>query len=132
MENSILFYDGVCGFCNQSVQLVLKWSKNKKLLFATLQGKKAEEFKNKFQNFPKDLKYIVYFHQNKLYFGAQGFFEIARDFKYPYKIFSLFRYLPNFMSDFFYNLIALNRYKIFGKVEACFLPPYEDRVRFVD
>ncbi len=132
MDKSILFYDGECGFCNKSVQLVLKWSKNKSLYFATLQGESAAVFKQKFNSFPKDLKHIVYHHQNKLYFGAIGFFQIAKDFKYPYKLLSVLGYLPDFLTNFFYNIIAQNRYKIFGKVDACFLPDVEDRVRFID
>jgi predicted DCC family thiol-disulfide oxidoreductase YuxK len=132
MNKSILFYDGECGFCNKSVQLVLKWSKNKTLYFATLQGDTALDFKQKFSSFPNDLQHIVYHHQNKLYFGAKGFFEISKDFKYPYKLLSVLRFLPDFLTNFFYNIIAQNRYKIFGKVDACFLPDIEDRVRFID
>lgn len=132
MINSILFYDGECGFCNKSVQLVLKWSKNKSLNFATLQGETAKFYKQKFSSFPKDLKHIVYHHKNKLYFGAKGFFEIAKDFKYPYKLLNLLGYLPNFLTDFFYSLIAQNRYKFFGKIDTCFLPDKIDRIRFLN
>jgi|JI7StandDraft_1071085.scaffolds.fasta_scaffold120979_2 predicted DCC family thiol-disulfide oxidoreductase YuxK len=132
MDKSILFYDGECGFCNKSVQLVLKWSKNKSLYFATLQGETALDFKKKFSSFPKDLQHIVYHHKNKLYFGAKGFFQIAKDFKYPYKLLSVLGYLPNFLTNLCYSLIAQNRYKFFGKLDACVLPDKKDRIRFLN
>lgn len=130
-QANLLFYDGTCGFCHKSVQLVLKWSKDTTLLFATLQGEKAEEFKQIHPNFPKDLDHIVYHEQGQLYFGAEGFFKLAKHFEFPYIILSVFRFLPKKITQFTYSIIAQNRYKLFGKAASCALPPLKDRKRFI-
>ena len=42
-----------------------------------------------------------------------------------------FRFLPAWFTDFFYGIIANVRYRVFGKYEACPLPPAEHRARFL-
>jgi len=39
--------------------------------------------------------------------------------------------LPRPIRDWLYSLIAKNRYKIFGRTEACYIPTPEKRDRFV-
>ena len=40
--------------------------------------------------------------------------------------------VPRPLRDYFYDLFARNRYKFFGKYDACMLPPPEVRSRFLD
>jgi predicted DCC family thiol-disulfide oxidoreductase YuxK len=133
-DRSILFYDGACGFCHKVIKISNKWLKNDNVKFATLQGKKATELKNKFHNFPKKIDSIVFysFDQDKIYLAANGFFELAKNFKYPWKLFSFFRIIPGFISNFIYNMIASNRYKLFGKKDICELPNNRFKERFLD
>ena len=39
--------------------------------------------------------------------------------------------LPRSIRDWLYSLIAKNRYKVFGRTETCYVPPPENRDRFV-
>ena len=42
MENkNIVYFDGVCGFCNSSVDFAIRQDKKNKLLFTPLQGETA-------------------------------------------------------------------------------------------
>jgi len=40
--------------------------------------------------------------------------------------------LPKPLRDAIYNLVAQNRYRIFGKYEACFVPGAELRARVIE
>jgi predicted DCC family thiol-disulfide oxidoreductase YuxK len=40
--------------------------------------------------------------------------------------------VPRFMRDGVYNLVAKNRYRIFGKYDACLVPDAELRARVIE
>ena len=44
----------------------------------------------------------------------------------------LFMVVPGFIRNGVYNIIAKNRYKWFGKQDACWLPTVELKSRFLD
>jgi len=41
------------------------------------------------------------------------------------------RHAPRWLRDPAYDLIARNRYRIFGRTDACMVPTAEDRARFI-
>ena len=42
--SKILFYDGDCGFCNKSVQFVLKYENRSEIYFSALQSDFSRDF----------------------------------------------------------------------------------------
>jgi predicted DCC family thiol-disulfide oxidoreductase YuxK len=44
----------------------------------------------------------------------------------------LFRFVPKPLRDAVYNLVARNRYRIFGKYEECFIPDASFRARVIE
>jgi predicted DCC family thiol-disulfide oxidoreductase YuxK len=42
-----------------------------------------------------------------------------------------FSVLPAPLLDFLYDRVAKNRYRVFGRSDACMLPPPEMRARFL-
>ncbi len=134
----IVFYDGLCGFCDHTVQFVLERDRGRdRFLFAPLQGNLAEEVLPRHGKNPKDL--------NSLYLLADQGLESERVFEkssaairigktlggltgFWANLASLF---PRFLRDWGYGLIAKARYRIFGKREACRIPAKEDRAKFI-
>ena len=45
---------------------------------------------------------------------------------------SLGRILPRWVRDRIYNLVARNRYRVFGKSEVCMMPEPRHRQKFLD
>ena len=43
-----------------------------------------------------------------------------------------FLVVPSFLRDFVYDLVAKNRYRIWGKKDACWLPSPELKSRFLN
>jgi len=133
-NKELLFYDGTCGFCHRVIQLSNRWLKtdDNTVRFAALQGATAEQMKAEFVSFPTGLDAIVFYKNHKLYIGAAAFFELAKRFKYPWRFFALFIVVPDFISNFIYDLVAQNRYRLFGRADSCELPDYKFRSRFLD
>lgn len=128
----IVFFDGVCVLCSNSVQWVLENEKDKTLSFAALQTDFTRSFliENNIDqsNLPDS---ILYWDGNKLYSKSGAVLRLASYLKFPHNLLSVFRIIPPFVSNIVYDWIAKHRYKWFGKQEACFMPLPEDRKRFV-
>ncbi|HEY4651283.1 MAG TPA: DCC1-like thiol-disulfide oxidoreductase family protein [Pontibacter sp.] len=131
-EKAIVFYDGSCGFCQASVQLVLKYNRRQNLYFAALQSGVLEQVVPAAQ-IPDPLPDAVLFYENgKLYVASEAALRITHHLKFPLGLFSYFRFIPVSFRDKIYSFIARHRYKIAGRQAACVLPAPAQRARFLD
>jgi predicted DCC family thiol-disulfide oxidoreductase YuxK len=132
MENkAIILFDGVCNFCDSSVQFVLKRDKKGYFNFASLQSEIGQELLEKYK-IPKDkFESLVLIENDKAYLFSTGALRIARKLNGAWPIFYGFIIIPSFIRNFFYKLIANNRYRLFGKKEECMIPSPEWRSRFL-
>lgn len=136
--NPILLYDGVCGLCNRLVQFTLGHERRDIFRFASLQSSFAAGILGRHGNSPTHLDtfYAV------LNAGEPDEQVLARSDAAVYvlgalgggwaAVAALSRLLPRPIQDALYNLIARNRYRIFGKFEVCPLPDPRYRHKFLD
>lgn len=120
-RSPILFYDGTCGFCNGTVQWVLRNDRRARLRFAPLQGSTyaALDVANK----PTDLSTIVLVENDRLYTRTSATVRMLRAMGGVWSLLgSLLWLIPKPLRDLGYRLIARNRYRLAGRVEACSLP----------
>lgn len=130
-SRAIVFYDGSCGFCQASVQLVLKHNKRRNICFAPLQSGLHKALMPSAQ-LPDPLPdSVVFFEHGKLYTESDAVLRIARHLNFPLSALYYFRFIPLSFRNFVYRFIARHRYKIAGRTEACLLPGPEERARFV-
>ncbi len=130
-ERPVLFYDGTCGFCQHSVQFILKYNKKHNIDFATLQSGLAEALVPNNQ-LPHPLPdSLLYYEQGRLYTESEAVLRIARHLKFPLSISYFFRFIPLSFRNRVYRFVARNRYRIAGRRAACLLPTPEERARFL-
>lgn len=131
-EKAIVFYDGSCGFCQASVQFLLKYNHKQDLYFAPLQSTVLRQVVPQAQ-VPEPLPDAVLFYEHgKLYFASDAALRITRYLNFPLSLFSYFRFIPVSFRDKVYDFIARHRYKIAGRQDACILPAPEQRSRFIE
>jgi predicted DCC family thiol-disulfide oxidoreductase YuxK len=130
-EAPLILFDGVCNLCSGSVQFILKRDKGKKFLFASLQSAAGQKILSRF-NLPTDnFNSFILYQDGKIFSkstGALKMFEQLNGWKWV----KIFWIVPRFIRDAVYNVIANNRYKWFGKKEACWLPTPELKARFLE
>lgn len=129
MERIILF-DGECNFCDQSVQFIIKRDPNEHFKFASLQSDIGKKLMNKY-NAPSDIDSFVLIECNNCYFKSSAALRVCKNLKGAWKLSYFLLVVPKPLRDFFYGIIAKNRYKWFGKTESCKLPSPEERKRFL-
>lgn len=137
-SNPIILYDGLCGFCNRTVQFILRHDSHDRFRFASLQSDFAHAVLTKHGLDPADLStiYLVVDYgqpPERLFSRSRASAEVWSGLDAPWRFFgSLLRLVPTWLADPGYNLIARNRYRIFGKHTACPLPGIKDRGKFLD
>jgi len=121
MNNSdhILLFDGVCNLCNGLVRLIEKRDKNGRIRFVSLQSDRGKSLLSVAGLRPDSIDTIVYFSDEKIHFRSAAVLNLLKDIGGGGRLFYAFIIIPAFIRDFFYNLIAKNRYKLFGKRESC-------------
>lgn len=126
----IVFFDGVCGLCQHSVQLALEEDRTASLHFAPLQGPTAARWLNRADTDPLDS--IKLYDAGQIYDRSTGALRIARYLGGMWRLLSWARIIPEELRDAVYDFIAEHRYQWFGKLEACRIPTPAERARFLD
>jgi predicted DCC family thiol-disulfide oxidoreductase YuxK len=130
MNKKIIFFDGVCNLCNGLVDWLIVHDSQKLFNYASLQGKTAKELLP--LNVINDLNTVVFFENGKIFYRSEAILRLFSYLPYPWKILSFFIILPTFFSNALYNLVAVNRYRLFGKKTTCRLPTLEEKTFFLD
>ena len=133
-HKQLILFDGVCNLCNSSVLYVIKRDKESKFLFAPLQSKIGETIINEFNIDTTQTDSILLFNPSKynIYSKSTAALQIAKSLSFPTKILAVFLNIPNLIRNWFYDYIAKNRYKWYGKKEFCMIPTPELKAKFLD
>jgi predicted DCC family thiol-disulfide oxidoreductase YuxK len=126
----IVFFDGVCGLCNRAIDFLMRKDKRKVLLFAPLQGTTASALLPLGE--ATSLSSMVYYSKGKISYRTRAILNMLWDMGGWWILTALFRIIPPFIRDVFYNWMAASRYKLFGKKDTCRIPTVEERGRFLD
>jgi predicted DCC family thiol-disulfide oxidoreductase YuxK len=136
--NPIILYDGVCGLCNRLVQFVLKHDSHDRFRFASLQSEFAAEILRRHGASPDDLDtmYVVHDYslpQERIASRSDAAIMALRELGGGWAALgAALRALPVWVRNWEYNLVARNRYRIFGKYDSCPIPSEKDRRKFLD
>lgn len=130
-DKAILFFDGVCNLCNGFVQFVITRDKKGYFSFAALQSEIGQEYMQKAGMSVEELNTVILYEEGKFYTHSDVALRVVRNLTGLWPLFGVFWVVPKPIRDFIYNWIARNRYKWFGKKEACMLPRPEWKSRFL-
>lgn len=130
-EHPILLFDGVCNLCSGFVQWVLPRDKKGRYRFASLQSELGKTVKTEQGLDPDKINSIVLYQQGKVYTKSAAALRLAVGLGGWYQLAGVFFIIPPFIRDAVYDFIARNRYRWFGKSEACWLPRPEWKERFL-
>lgn len=131
-DQPIIFFDGVCGLCSNTVDFFIAHDKKALLKYSPLQGKKARELLGSGYDFT-DLNTVVFLDgDHAIHKKSSAILWALVSLGGIWKLFGIFLLIPRVFRDCLYDLVAKNRYKWFGKKETCRLPTPEERVRFFD
>ena len=130
-EKLIVLFDGVCNFCNASVNFIIDRNPKNNIYFASLQSEAGKHWLEKFKLPTSDFDTMVVIEGEHYYTRSTAGLKIVRHLKGLWPLLYGLIILPSFLRDIGYNLIAKNRYRWFGKTDTCRIPTPELKQRFL-
>jgi predicted DCC family thiol-disulfide oxidoreductase YuxK len=127
----IVLFDGVCGMCNAIVSFLVRVDRRRAFRYAPLQGPTAEELRRTHPEIPRGLESMVLVDDGVVFLRMKGVARGARYLPWPWKIGYAIFWLPRWLSDPLYNLVARVRYRVFGKRDVCRVPSPGERELFL-
>lgn len=131
MEDKIVLFDGVCNLCDNSVKFIIKRDKKGIFKMASLQSEVGKQLQEKYGQDTSKVDSVMLIENGKLYTKSTAALRIAKNLDGAWKLFIVFMVIPSFIRDIFYDFIAKNRYKWFGKHDACMIPDKSIKSRFL-
>jgi predicted DCC family thiol-disulfide oxidoreductase YuxK len=132
MHEPIVLFDGVCNFCNASVNFILDRDTQRRFRFAALQSEAGQALLKRFGLRTDDFDTAVVVEHGRAYRKSSAALRIARNLGGWWALLAVLFAIPPFLRDGAYDVLARNRYRWFGRADRCRVPTPEIRERFLE
>tara|TARA_B110000093_G_C12894979_1_gene377805 strand:+ start:474 stop:899 length:426 start_codon:yes stop_codon:yes gene_type:complete len=129
-ENVIVVYDGICGFCNKTIQVILTKKPSKKLKFVSFQSKNGIQILKKL-NIKENMDSILVIEESAVFIKANAIFILLKHIESPLKFLYYLKLFPSIITNFVYDFISKNRYSLQRKSNTCRLLTKEEKDFFL-
>ncbi len=131
-DQPILLFDGVCNLCHGSVRFVLRHERQPALRFCALESEVGARLLTR-HGIGSDYRgSLVVIEAGRVFLKSNAALRVASYLKWPWSWGRAAVIFPRGLRDWAYDVIARNRYRWFGRHDACLLPTAELRRRLID
>ena len=130
-DDDVILYDGVCVLCSRWIRFVASRDVARRFRFTAIQSGYGTRLAQAFGINPDDPDTNAVIHGGVAYFKSDGALTVLSNLPGWGWVRAL-RSVPKPLRDAVYNLVASNRYRIFGKYEECFILDAELRARVIE
>ncbi len=130
-SNPLVLFDGVCNFCEWTVQFIYRHDQKGIYHFCALQSPAGQRLLKDLDLPTSDFKTLVLLENGKIYTQSTAVLRISRHFSGLMKLLYVFLIVPKFIRNYVYEFISNNRYRWFGQKDVCMTPTPELKNRFL-
>ena len=130
-DDDVILYDGVCVFCSRWIRFIAARDKARCFRFTAIQSPYGTRLARAFGIDPQDPDTNAVIHGGVATFKSDAALTVLSSLP-GWGWARALRLFPKPLRDAVYNLVARNRYRIFGKYEACFVPDAAMRGRVLE
>jgi predicted DCC family thiol-disulfide oxidoreductase YuxK len=129
-DRPIIIFDGHCVFCSFWARLVLRFDRRGVFRLLPAQTALGTALYVHYGLDPHNYETNILIENGGARFKADGSIRMAQLLGWPWNLALAFRVLPRFLANGLYDLVAKNRYRLFGRSEVCYIPDrdHSDRV----
>jgi len=131
-DKNIILFDGVCNLCNNAITFIIQRDPKDRFMYAPLQSEAGAFLLKKHNIDPEKTDSIILIKNGKAYIKSTAALHIAKGLKGGWPVLAGFLIIPNLIRNAVYDYIAKNRYKWFGKKDACMIPTPALKAKFLD
>ncbi len=118
-HSAIVIFDGQCNLCNRVVQFLIRYDKQKNLIFTSNHSTRGKYLLRSFAKEKNNINTLYFLLNDKIYKQSSAAIAIARHLGLPWNGAIVLSLIPRSARDYFYNLLAHNRYKLSMENEHC-------------
>jgi predicted DCC family thiol-disulfide oxidoreductase YuxK len=130
-DDDLILYDGVCVFCSRWIRYIATHDVGRRFRFTAIQSDYGTRLARAFNIDPNDPDTNAVIHGGVAHFKSDGAL-MTLSLLPGWRWVRALRLIPKPIRDAVYNLVARNRYRIFGKYDECFVPDAEMRARVME
>jgi predicted DCC family thiol-disulfide oxidoreductase YuxK len=127
----IILFDGTCAFCERSVRFIATRDPQAYFRFGASQSPQAAELLTRFGVTRDSTRSIILIEGDRIYLRSTAVLRIASRLSLPWRLASVFLWVPVALRDPVYRVVAAIRHRIAGRSNACEIPPPEIRARLI-
>ena len=128
-DKPIIVFDGHCAMCSSWARRVLKSDRSGRYRLVPAQTPLGRALYVHYGLDPVHFETNILVENGRAYVKAESSIRMAKGLDFPFSLATALRLLPRALADRVYDLVARNRFRIFGRTEQCMisLPGWEDR-----
>ena len=130
-DYSLVLFDGICNFCNASVDFIIKRDPQRRFRFASLQSVLGDQILARRGMTGGVYDSLVLLEDDRVFTHSTAALRIVRQLRFPWPLLYVLIVVPRFLRDAVYSWFARHRYAWFGQMEACAFPNPDLRSRFI-
>ena len=131
-DKKIILFDGVCNLCDATVQFLIKRDTKDVFRFVAIQSDLGQDIiKHIGIDISKTDSIILYEPGTAYYYKAEAALKIGKELGGLYSLLNIFNVVPKALSNRIYDFVARNRYKWYGKKDACMIPTPQMKAKFL-
>jgi len=127
----VVIFDGVCNLCNKFVNIIIRRDKKGIFQFSAIGSEYSKSVEDNYEVSLVELDTVVLIENDNFFSKSTAVIKICRHLGFPFNLLVVFKLVPKFIRDKIYDIIARNRYKVFGKKESCMIPKPDVLSRFI-
>jgi predicted DCC family thiol-disulfide oxidoreductase YuxK len=132
MQKPVILFDGECNLCSRSVQFIIKRDPRVRFRFAALQSPAGQRLLEACGADARGADSVVLLEGPNCYTRSDAALRIARRLSGAWPLLGALMVVPRPLRDRVYDAIARNRFRWFGRADACLVPTPALRDRFLD
>lgn len=131
LSHPVIVFDGVCVLCTANARFVLKYDRRGHFRFAAMQGTAGASLMRAAGVDPANPETLVVVDGDQVLRDSDAVIAIWKELGWPWKIAGAAKIVPRPIRDTVYGFVARNRYRIFGKLDQCWVPTAEQAQRIL-
>ncbi|MBB3455893.1 putative DCC family thiol-disulfide oxidoreductase YuxK [Rhizobium sp. BK313] len=131
-NKDLIVFDHECIFCSSFIRFVFAHDRSGRFLFTAAQSPLGQALYRHYGLDPTDFSTNLVILDGNLHTKMDAFATAMRCLGFPWSLFAVVNMMPRRLANAAYDLIAKNRYRIFGRYEICLVPSKELRARVIE
>ena len=130
--HDIILFDAVCVICNGWAKFLIKYDKNVQFKLVSAQSALGIALLEHYEMSTEHYTTMVVVKDGILYTESTALLKVMQHLGLPFSLMAAGYLIPRSIRDFLYRLVALNRYRLFGKTNSCLIPSNDNKRHFLE